>query len=74
MNINKEEEKQVEREESKEGHVQVETQNLNPQRFLAKIPNIRVLRDFLVNKGGYYVPPIRDLTNDFCRVTLTYLL
>ena len=37
-------------------------------RFLAKIPNTKVLRDFLVNSGGYYVPPIKDLTNNFCRV------
>ena len=42
-------------------------------RFLAKIPNTKVLRDFLVNSGGYYVPPLKDLTNDFCRVK-TYIL
>ena len=41
-------------------------------RFLAKIPNTKVLRDFLVNSGGYYVPPIKDLTNNFCRVK-TYI-
>ena len=29
---------------------------------------MKVLRDFLVNKGGYYVPCWRDLTNQFCRV------
>ena len=43
---------------------------MNPQRFLAKIPNTKVLRDFLVNAGGYYAPPLTDLTNDFCRVFL----
>ena len=42
-------------------------------RFLAKIPNTKVLRDFLVNSGGYYVPPLKDLTNDFCRVKTYYL-
>jgi len=41
---------------------------MQPQRFLAKIPNTKVLRDFLINSGGYYVPPIKDLTNEFCRV------
>ena len=35
---------------------------------MAKIPNTKVLRDFLVNAGGYYVPNMRDLTNAFCRV------
>ena len=42
-----------------------------PQRFLMKIPNTKVLREFLINKGAYYVPPIKDMTNAFCRVLLT---
>ncbi len=25
------------------------------------------MREFLINTGGYYAPPLRDLTNDFCR-------
>ena len=41
---------------------------MSPSRFLAKIPNVRVLRDFLVNTGGYYCPPLKDMTNSFCRV------
>ena len=44
------------------------TQNIGAQRFLAKIPNIKVLREFFVNKGKYYVLPLKDLTNTYCRV------
>jgi hypothetical protein len=48
---------------------------MNQSRFLAKIPNTKVLRDFLINSGGYYVPPLKDLTNDFCRVkNITFIL
>jgi len=31
------------------------------------------LREFLINSGGYYTPPLRDLTNDFCKVKITTL-
>jgi len=44
-------------------------QNINPSRFLMKIPNMKVMREFLVNDGKYYVPEIRTLTNAFLRVT-----
>ena len=40
---------------------------MNQKRFLAKIPNASVMRDFFINSGKYYVPPIRDLTSAFCR-------
>ena len=42
--------------------------------FLAKIPNIKVLREFLINKGGYYCMPLQDMTNDFCRVIFLNIL
>lgn len=32
---------------------------------------MKVLREFWVNKGNYYVPPIQDLNNDFCRMVLS---
>ena len=35
--------------------------------FLSKIPNPVVLKDFFVNKGGFYVPPKKEFTPDFCR-------
>lgn len=41
---------------------------MNPKRFLSKIPNASVMRDFFVNQGKFYVPPKRDLTSSFCRV------
>ena len=41
-------------------------------QFLRKIPNTKVLRDFLVNTGGYFVPGMRDLTAKFCRVILSF--
>ena len=28
----------------------------------------QVLRDFLINKGQYYCPPLKDLTDKFCSV------
>ena len=28
------------------------------------------LRDFFINAGGYYTPPIRDMSNQFCRVII----
>ena len=31
--------------------------------------DLKVLRDFLVNTGGYFVPSMRNLTAKFCRVT-----
>ena len=30
---------------------------MNPKKFLSKIPNPTVLRDFFINKGKFYVPP-----------------
>ena len=36
--------------------------------FMARIPNKRVFREFLVNKGKFYCMPAKDLTNDFLRV------
>ncbi len=43
---------------------------ISSNRFLAKIPGMKELRDFFINAGGYYLPPERDLTNDFCTVIL----
>ena len=34
------------------------------------MPNVKVLREFLIHKGKFYTPPIKDLTNKFCRVIL----
>ncbi len=47
-----------------------DSQNIPEQRFLAKIPNTAVLREFLVNHGGYYCPPLKDMSNDFCTVRI----
>ena len=44
---------------------------MNPKKFLSKIPNLRTLRDFLINKGKFYVPPQRDLTSKFCKEILS---
>ena len=61
MNINRPQNPLLQREQ---------VQMLPQQRFLAKIPNTKVLREFLINTGGYYAPPLRDLTNDFCKVQI----
>jgi len=42
-----------------------------PQRFLAKIPNIKVLREFLLNAGGYYLPPVSHFPNSFVKAVLS---
>ena len=39
-------------------------------RFMSKIPNASVMRDFFVNTGKFYVPPQRDLTSTFCKDVL----
>jgi len=41
---------------------------ISEKRFLLKIPEVAQLKDFFINAGGYYLPPDRDLTNDFCTV------
>ena len=40
------------------------------ENFLMKIPNTTVLREFLVNKGGYYLQPIEKLTNKYLKKVL----
>ena len=65
MNINRPQNPLLQREQ---------VQMLPQQRFLAKIPNTKVLREFLINTGGYYAPPLRDLTNDFCKVQIADML
>ena len=47
---------------------------MSSTQFIRKIPNTKVLRDFLVNTGGYFVPGMRDLTAKFCRVTNIFLV
>ena len=42
------------------------------KRFLRKIPNRSVLRDFFTNNGKFYVPPKKDLTGKFCSVINYY--
>jgi len=29
------------------------------------------LREFWTNKGNFYVPPLKDLDNEFCRLVLS---
>ena len=43
---------------------------MNSNYFLAKIPNMRVMREFWVRKGNYYCPPLRDINNAFVRLVL----
>jgi len=33
---------------------------------------MKVLRDFLTNKCGFYIPPPRDITPEFCKVYINY--
>ena len=47
---------------------------MNAKRFMTKIPNIDVMRDFFVNTGKFYVPPKRDLTATFCKVFISIIL
>jgi len=42
--------------------------NFSSKRFLEKIPNRSVMRDFFTNKGKELVPSMKDLTGKFCRV------
>ena len=32
------------------------------------------MRDFFVNAGKFYVPPKRDLTSAFCKVSISIIL
>lgn len=45
-------------------------QDVPNENFLMKIPNTTVLREFLVNKGGYYMQPIEKLTQKYLKKVL----
>ena len=38
---------------------------MNPSNFMKKIPNRKVLRDFLQNSCSLYCPPLRDMNKQF---------
>ena len=64
MKIDKEESKQREKEEFKECQENIQGNailNFTPQRFLIKIPNVKVIREFFINQGKYYAPPLRGI-------------
>ena len=45
-------------------------ENVPSENFLMKIPNTTVLREFLVNKGNYYLQPTEKLTNKYLKKVL----
>ena len=46
-------------------------EKIHVARFIEKIPNVHVLRDFFTNTGKYYCPHKRELALKFCRDVLS---